>query len=77
MPKLDGRLNIGMLQDNRCFHRLWTRPDTVRLSVTMIGAKMEIDIFEDDHLKISRFHGDESVEGGSEMLTDILKSEQL
>jgi hypothetical protein len=54
-----------------------TRPDSVRLSVTMIGVRMEIDIFEDDHLEISRFHGNESVEGGREMLTDILKSVQL
>lgn len=43
----------------------------------MIGVRMEIDIFEDDHLEISRFHGNESVEGGSELLTDILKSVQL
>ena len=53
-----------------------TRPDSVRLSVTMVGARMEIDIFEDNHLEISRFHGDESVEGGRELLTDILRSIQ-
>jgi hypothetical protein len=34
----------------------------------MVGARMEIDIFEDNHLEISRFHGDESVEGGRELL---------
>jgi hypothetical protein len=54
-----------------------TRPDSVRLSVTMVGVRMEIDVFEDDHLEISHFHGDESVEGGRELLTDILKSAQL
>ena len=52
-----------------------TRPDSVRLSVTMVGARMEIDIFEDNHLEISRFHGDESVEGGRELLTDIHNNE--
>jgi hypothetical protein len=54
-----------------------TRHDSVRLSVTMIGVRMEIDIFEDNHLEIYRFHGNESVEGGRELLTDILKSVQL
>jgi hypothetical protein len=43
----------------------------------MVGARMEIDIFEDDHIEISCFHGDESIEGGKELLTDIMKSEQL
>lgn len=41
-----------------------TRPDTIRLSVTLVGERVEIDIFEDDHLEFSRFRGDESVESG-------------
>lgn len=51
-----------------------TRPDSIRLSVTMIGERIEIDIFEDDHLEISRFRGDEEVEGGKELLLQLLKS---
>ncbi|MGH6834944.1 MAG: hypothetical protein ACREC9_05175 [Methylocella sp.] len=51
-----------------------TGPDSVMLSVTMVGVRMEIDIFEDDHMEISRFYGDESVEGGKELLADILRS---
>ena len=51
-----------------------TRPDTIRLSVTMVGERVEIDIFEDDHLEISRFRGDESVVGGKEVLLKLLKS---
>lgn len=53
-----------------------TRPDSVMLSVTMVGVRMEIDIFEDDHIEISRFYGDESVESGRELLMDILQSEK-
>jgi hypothetical protein len=52
-------------------------PFSVQLSVTMVGVRIEIDIFEDDHIEISQFHGDESVEGGMELLLDILKSAQL
>ena len=49
-----------------------TRPDSIRLSVTMIGQRLEIDVFEDDHIEISRFHGDESIEGGWEVLKKML-----
>lgn len=50
-----------------------TRPDTIRLSVTVVGERIEIDIFEDDHLEISRFRGDELIEGGAELLATILR----
>ena len=53
-----------------------TRPDTITLSVTVVGERIEIDVFEDDHLEISRFRGGESIEGGKELLTQILRDEQ-
>ncbi|CCE11965.1 conserved hypothetical protein [Bradyrhizobium sp. STM 3843] len=53
-----------------------TRPDTIRLSVTLVGERVEIDIFEDDHLEFSRFRGDESIEGGYEELSLLLQSIQ-
>jgi len=49
-----------------------TRPDSIRLCVTLVGERLEIDIFEDDHLELSRFHGDERVEGGKELLLKLL-----
>jgi hypothetical protein len=52
-----------------------TRPDTT-LTVTIVGERIEIDIFEDDHLEISRFRGDESIEGGKELLAVILEGEK-
>ncbi len=51
-----------------------TREDTIRLSVTLVGERIEIDIFEDNHLEISRFHGDEDIEGGKELLLKLLQS---
>ena len=53
-----------------------TRPDTIRLSATFVGERMEIDIFEDGHLEISRFRGDKSIEGGEELLARVLREEQ-
>ena len=52
-----------------------TRPDTIRLSVTLVGERVEIDIFEDGHLEFSRFRGAESVEGGYQELVLLLRSQ--
>lgn len=51
-----------------------TRPDSIRLNVTMVGERVEIDVFEDNHLEVSRFRGDESVEGGRDLLLRLLAS---
>jgi hypothetical protein len=65
---------IRMLEEARLhFFIERTRPDSIRLSVTMVGERVEIDIFEDDHLEISRFFGNEKVEGGEELLGNLLK----
>ena len=66
---------IRMLEEARLhFFIERTRPDSIRLSVTMVGERVEIDIFEDNHLETSRFFGDEQVEGGMELLVNILKA---
>ncbi len=52
-----------------------SRPDAITLLVTIVGERIEIDIFEDDHREISRFRGDESIEGGEELLAQILKDQ--
>jgi hypothetical protein len=51
-----------------------TRPDAIRFSVTKVGERIEVGVFEDDHIEISRFVGDETVEGGMDLLVNILKS---
>ncbi|MGH6796436.1 MAG: hypothetical protein ACREDD_12815 [Methylocella sp.] len=68
---------IKAIEDaNLHFYIERTRPDTVRLSVTLVGERIEIDIFDDDHLEISRFRGDESIEGGKELLVQIVKAQR-
>lgn len=58
------------------FFIMRTRPDAITLSATFVGERMEIDIFEDDHIEISRFRGDELIEGGEELLALVLRQEQ-
>ena len=50
------------LDDRGLFYTLSRhRPDTILVSVTVPGERIEIDVFEDGHMEMSRFSGDESV----------------
>jgi hypothetical protein len=49
--------------------------DAIRLTATFVGERVEIEIFEDDHVEISRFRGDEGIEGGMELLNELIKRE--
>lgn len=37
------------------------RPDTVNITATVVGQRIEISVFEDDHVEVSRFIGNEDV----------------
>jgi hypothetical protein len=64
---------VNLLERANIYYTLQrTRPDTICISATLIGERLEIDVFEDGHLEISRFKGDERVEGGKELLESIL-----
>jgi len=49
------------------------RSDTIDITATVVGERVEISIFEDGHVEISRFVGNEDVlaEG---VLDEILKA---
>ena len=49
-----------------------TRPDTIRLNATLVGQRLEIEVFEDDHVEVSRFTGNEDIEGGFAFLEQLL-----
>ena len=51
------------------------RPDTITITLSLVGERVEIDVFDDDHIEISRFRGDESVEGGMELLKELIQRE--
>ena len=48
------------------------RPESVLISVTVVGQRIEVDVFEDGHMEISRFIGHEDVEGGAELIDSVL-----
>lgn len=51
------------------------RPDSITITASFVGERVEIDVFEDDHIEISRVRGDESVEAGMELFCDLVKRE--
>jgi hypothetical protein len=39
------------------------RSDALRIDLSLVGERIEIDVFEDGHMEVSRFRGSESIEG--------------
>ncbi|OXI90935.1 hypothetical protein CFB40_11525 [Burkholderia sp. AU31652] len=53
---------LSSLDERRLFYTLGRhRPDTILISITVPGERIEIDVFDDGHMEMSRFSGDESV----------------
>ena len=65
---------LQFLDEIRLHYRLDRhRPDTVRVTVFVVGERTEIDVFDDGHLEITRFTGDESVESGDEAVEALFR----
>jgi len=47
------------------------RPDTIDVTITLVGRRIEIAVFDDDHIEMSQFLGTEDVED-EKYLQDIL-----
>jgi hypothetical protein len=48
------------------------RSESILVSITVVGQRIEIDVFEDGHMEVSRFLGNEDIEGGAELIDSIL-----
>jgi hypothetical protein len=49
------------------------REDTTLVSITLVGERVEIDVFDDGHMEASRFMGTEEVLGGQEYVNQLIK----
>jgi hypothetical protein len=64
---------LQKLDDARIHYTLsCQRPGSVLVSVTVVGQRVEIDVFSDGHMEVSRFIGHEDVEGGAELIDSII-----
>lgn len=50
------------------------RPDSILVPVTVVGERVEIDVFDDGHMEVSRFVGNEDIEGRVELIDSIVVS---
>lgn len=50
------------------------RPDTIDITATVIGERVEISVFDDDHVEVSRFFGNEDVLS-EDVLDEILNGD--
>ncbi|MGH8444008.1 MAG: hypothetical protein ACREVL_02020 [Solimonas sp.] len=51
------------------------RPDTVLVMLTLVGERVEVDVFEDGHMEVSRFRGNEDIVGGIELVRQLVQHE--
>ena len=49
------------------------RPDAVEVKITFVGERVEVSVFEDGHMEVSRFLGTEDVLGGEELIYDLIE----
>jgi hypothetical protein len=65
---------IRKLEQNGAWFRLDRhRDDSVMITVTLVGERIEIDVFEDGHIEYSRFRGNEDVESDVRVLLALLE----
>jgi hypothetical protein len=50
------------------------RSDSILVSLTLVGERVEIDVFEDGHMEVSRFTGSEDIEGGAELAGQLISA---
>jgi hypothetical protein len=49
------------------------RPDTVLVTMAIVGERIEVDVFDDGHMEVSRFKGNEDIVGGSELVYQLIE----
>ena len=66
--RLLARLDAGKWHYTLSRHR----PDTILVSVTFVGERVEIDVFEDGKMEVSRFTGNEEIVGDEKIFLALL-----
>ncbi|MDN7881365.1 MULTISPECIES: hypothetical protein [Burkholderia cepacia complex] len=64
---------LEKLDEKRLYYSLSRhRSDTILVSVTFVGMRVEIDVFDDGRMDVSCFRGDESVEGFEDLAYTLI-----
>ena len=49
------------------------RDDTVLITLTLVGERVEIDVFADGQMQVSRFKGNEDIVGDWDLVQEIIE----
>ena len=49
------------------------REDTVLVTLTLVGERVEIDVFDDGRMDVSRFPGSEDIVGHEELVKRLIE----
>jgi hypothetical protein len=53
------------------------RADAIMVTISFIGERVEIEVFDDGHMEVSRFLGTEDILGGRELIFDMIEKKIL
>ena len=48
------------------------QPDSVTVTITLVGQRVEAAVFSDGHIEVARFTGTEAIEGGADLLQQLI-----
>ena len=69
--KLIDKLNKAKIHYKLSSHR----DDAVLVTIYLVGERVEVDVFDDGHMEVSRFLGTEDVLGGQELIIQLIERE--
>ena len=49
------------------------REDTVLVTITIVGERVEVDVFDDGHMEVSRFPGSEDIVGDQDLVDELIE----
>jgi hypothetical protein len=49
------------------------RDDAISVRVSFVGERVEVDVFKDGHMEVTRFLGTEDVSGGEEVIDKLIE----
>ena len=51
------------------------RDDAIMVTMTLVGERVEAEVFGDGHMEVARFLGTEDILGGEELVNDLINRE--
>jgi hypothetical protein len=65
---------LKRLDDSKIYYTLSRhRDDTVMVTISLAGERIEVEVFNDGHMEVARFLGTEDILGGKELIYDLIE----